>query len=164
MLSRTDDKGYVQYRPGMVYPSSPSHEVRVTSSTGGQKGQKMVRLGGADPIAMLELGRVYGMGETKYDRFNYLKGYDWSLSIDALKRHMLAFEAGQDYDECSIHPGQHDDDHEYDPTVCDGSGLLHVTHVAWHGLTLTSFIIRGIGGDDRASRMERSNGFIRQKS
>lgn len=117
--------------------------------TGGLKGQKSIRLGGADPLAMMELGRVYGMGETKYDRFNYLKGYAWSLSVDALKRHLLKFEAGEEYDECSTHPGQYDDDHEYDPKVCDGSGLLHTSHVAWHGLTLTAFIIRGLGTDDR---------------
>jgi hypothetical protein len=131
-----------------------SAEVRITSETGGQKGQKTNRLGGADPLAMMELGRVYGMGETKYARFNYLRGYDWSLSLDALKRHLLAYEAGQDYDECSKHPGDHDEDHEYDPDECDGSGLLHTAHVAWHGLTLTSFLIRQIGTDDRAPRLE----------
>lgn len=124
-------------------------EVRVTSSTGGQKGAKDIRLGGADPIAMGELGRVYGIGEKKYDRFNYLKGYDWSLSIDALKRHLLAFEAGEEYDECTVHPGQHDAEHDFDPETCDGSGLLHTAHVAWHGLTLTSFVMRGLGRDDR---------------
>jgi len=132
---------------------APGREVRITSPTGGQKGQKMIRLGGADPIAMLELGRIYGMGEMKYDRFNYLKGYDWSLSIDALKRHLLAYEAGEDYDECHVHPGQHGDDHGYDPAVCDGSGLLHTAHVAWHGLALTSFLLRGVGNDDRPPRL-----------
>jgi hypothetical protein len=111
-----------RYRPG--------GEVRVTSETGGQKGQKDNRLGGADPIAMEELGRIYGFGEQKYDRFNYLKGYDWSLSIDALKRHLLAFERREDRDE--------------------ESGLLHTAHVAWHGLALTSFVLRGVGTDDRA--------------
>jgi hypothetical protein len=131
-----------------------TRETRLVSPTGGEKGAKEIRLGGADPIAMLELGRVYGMGERKYARFNYLKGYPWSLSIDALKRHLLAYEAGQDYDECSTHPGQHDDDHEYDPATCDGSGLLHTSHVAWHGLTLTSFLLRGIGQDDRFKAAE----------
>lgn len=105
-------------------------EKRITSATGGQKGQKSNRLGGADPLAMEELGRIYGFGEEKYDRFNYLKGYDWSLSIDALKRHLLAFEAREDRD------GE--------------SGLLHTAHVAWHGLALTSFVLRGVGTDDRA--------------
>lgn len=135
----------------------PGKEVRTVSATGGEKGQKSLRLGGADPIAMRELGLVYGMGETKYARFNYLKGYPWSLSIDALKRHLLAFEAGEEYDECHVHPGVHDEAHMdvYDPEVCDGSGLLHSAHVAWHGLTLTSFTMRRIGTDDRAPRNEQ---------
>lgn len=105
-------------------------EVRVTSATGGQKGQKDARLGGADPLAMMELARVYGFGEQKYARYNYLRGYAWSLSVDALQRHLMGFLAGE----------------ERDPE----SGLLHTAHVAWHGLTLTSFQIRGVGEDDRA--------------
>lgn len=128
----------------------PGREVRVTSATGGEKGQKDIRLGGSDPLAMLELGRVYGVGEKKYARYNYLKGYPWSLSIDALFRHMWQFLGGQEYDECSVHPGQHDEDHVFDPEVCTGSGLLHTAHVAWQALALTSFQMRGIGEDDRA--------------
>ncbi len=98
-------------------------EERVTSSTGGQKGQKDARLGGADPRAMLELAKVYGFGEKKYDRYNYLKGYPYSLSVDALYRHLLAFLDGEDRD--------------------PESGLLHTAHVAWHALALTAFLIRG---------------------
>ena len=104
-------------------------EVRVTSATGGQKGRKNARLGGADPGALMELARVYGYGEEKYARFNYLKGYDWSLSIDALYRHFLAFQSGEDRD--------------------PESGLLHTAHVAWHALALTAFLQRGLGTDDR---------------
>jgi hypothetical protein len=105
-------------------------EVRVTSITGGQKGQKVARLGGADPGSLYELARVFGYGEAKYARYNYLKGYPWSLSIDALFRHLLAFLAGEDTD--------------------PESGLLHTAHVAWHALTLTAFVQRGLGEDDRA--------------
>jgi hypothetical protein len=106
-------------------------EVRYTDPlTGGMKGQKSERLGGADPLALAELARVYGMGEQKYARYNYLKGYPWSLSVDALFRHLVAFLAGE----------------ERDPE----SGLLHTAHVAWHALTLTSFQQRRVGTDDRA--------------
>lgn len=104
-------------------------EVRVTSATGGEKGQKEARFGGGDPLAMMELARVYGFGEQKYDRYNYLKGYAFSLSVDALFRHLFAFLAGEDRD--------------------PESGLLHTAHVAWHGQTLTSFLLRGVGEDDR---------------
>lgn len=112
-------------------------EVRVTSESGGQKGQKQARLGGADPLAMMELARVYGYGEGKYDRFNYLKGYPYSLSIDALYRHFLAFQSGEDRD--------------------PESGLLHTAHVAWHALALTAYLLRGDHPefDDRPKRTLR---------
>jgi hypothetical protein len=109
-------------------------EVRVTSETGGEKGQKSARLGGADPLAMLELARVYGYGEQKYARYNYIKGYPWSLSVDAAFRHFLAFLAGEDRD--------------------PESGLLHTAHLAWHAMTLTSYVLRGIGTDDRVESDE----------
>ena len=32
------------------------------------------------------------------------------------------------------------------------SGLLHTAHIAWHGLALTAFLLRGVGTDDRAPR------------
>jgi hypothetical protein len=105
--------------------------------TGGEKGQKEARLGGADPMALSELAKVYGMGEQKYARYNYLRGYPWSLSVDALYRHLLAFLGGE----------------EYDPE----SGLLHTAHVAWHALTLTSFQMRGVGTDDRPPLVPHSD-------
>jgi hypothetical protein len=115
-----------------------SDEVRVTSATGGQKGQKGERFGGADPLALKELARVYGMGEQKYERYNYLKGYPWSLSIDALFRHLFAFLAGEEFD--------------------SESGLRHTAHVAWHALTLTSFQQRAVGTDDRAPHFDEGSG------
>ena len=104
-------------------------EVRVTSSTGGAKGRKLQELGGIDPAALLTLAEVSGMGARKYDTWNYLKGYDWSLSFNAMQRHALAFWAGQDND--------------------DESGLPHVAHAAWHCLALLAFLQRDIGTDDR---------------
>ena len=110
-------------------------EVRVTSETGGQKGQKDARLGGVDALALEQLALVAGMGEKKYSRYNYLKGYNWSLSVDALCRHLLAFLNGEDTD--------------------PESGLPHTAHVAWHGLALTSFLQRGLGTDDRYKQGEK---------
>jgi hypothetical protein len=110
--------------------ASPGETRYTDPITGGMKGQKEDRFGGADPLAMIELAKVYGMGEQKYDRFNYLKGYPWSLSVDALFRHLFAFLSGEDVD--------------------PESGLLHTAHVSWHANTLTSFQLRGIGTDDRA--------------
>lgn len=107
-------------------------EVRITSPTGGQKGQKDCRLGAVDPLALYELGLVAGMGEEKYARFNYLKGYRWSLNVDAAFRHLLAFLSGEDRD--------------------PESGHLHTAHAMWHMGALTSFQLRQIGEDDRAPR------------
>lgn len=109
-------------------------EVRTVSATGGEKGRKECEFGAIDPLAREELGKVAGFGARKYSRGNYLLGYDWSLCVDALHRHMLAFESGEDRD--------------------PESGLLHVAHAAWHGLALASFTLRGIGTDDRVTPSE----------
>jgi len=110
-----------------------AHRV-VDPVTGGAKDAKACRLGSIDPVALEQLGLVGGMGEEKYARWNYLKGYDWSLSVDAAKRHELLFEMGQEFD--------------------DESGLRHTAHAAWHWLCLTSFQTRVIGNDDRSPRRE----------
>jgi hypothetical protein len=104
-------------------------EVRVTSETGGAKGQKQARLGSLDPQALLAVAMVAGFGELKYSRLNYLNGYDWSLSFDALIRHLLAFWSGEDLD--------------------PESGLPHLAHAAWHCLCLLAFMQHGLGTDDR---------------
>ena len=104
-------------------------EERVTSDSGGSKGVKPLQLGAIDPLALAELGKVAAMGAVKYDRYNYLDGYPWSSSVDAAFRHLLAFIAGEDVD--------------------PESGLPHPVHFAWHGLCLTSFLLRGVGTDDR---------------
>jgi hypothetical protein len=109
-------------------------EVRFTSETGGEKGVKDARLGGADPVALEQLALVYGFGEAKYARFNYLRGYPWSMSVDALYRHFLAWQSGEDRD--------------------PESGLPHMAHVAWHALTLLSFQLRAVGTDDRPPSTE----------
>jgi len=103
--------------------------MRITSETGGQKDQKLAQLGAIDPVALLALAQVAGHGAQKYARYNYLKGYDWSLCMDALQRHILAFWSGEDID--------------------PESGLPHMAHAAWHCLALLSFLERGIGTDDR---------------
>lgn len=115
--------------PDVVPQPAPEVEERVTSATGGSKGRKLAEMGAIDPVARTELARVAGFGGRKYERGNYLKGYDWSLCIDALHRHLAAFESGEDRD--------------------TESGFLHAAHVAWHGLALCSFVLREIGTDDR---------------
>lgn len=104
--------------------------VRVSDpNTGGEKDQKLAQVGGVDPLALLALGEVAGFGAKKYARYNFMKGYAWSLSYDALQRHLNLFWSGQDKD--------------------DESGLYHIAHAAWHCLALLCFSIRARGTDDR---------------
>jgi len=109
-------------------------EVRIVSSTGGEKGDKPCKLGYVDSVALEELGRVADMGAIKYAPGNYLKGYAWSLAYNALYRHFLAWQRGEDRD--------------------PESGLLHTAHIAWQALALCSFQLRGIGTDDRLPALE----------
>ena len=107
-----------------------SVEFRITDPvTGGQKGQKQAQLGALDPAALLEVGKVAGFGAGKYERYNYVKGFSWSLSYDALQRHLHAFWDGEGND--------------------PESGLPHLAHACWHCLTLLTFSMRGRGTDDR---------------
>jgi hypothetical protein len=122
-------KGLQEEGTGRLATMSDTGEVRVTDpKTGGQKGKKLAQLGAIDPASLLELAKVAGYGQAKYARFNYLRGFDWSLLIDALYRHLLAFQNGE----------------ELDPE----SGLSHAAHVAWHALALVSFSQRKLGTDD----------------
>jgi hypothetical protein len=104
-------------------------EAVVTSPTGGRKGQKRAQLGAVDPRALLAVAEVAGHGTEKYARYNYMNGYNWSLSFDAALRHALAFWGGENVD--------------------PESGLPHAAHAAWHFLALLSFTFDHPGYDDR---------------
>lgn len=109
-------------------------EIRYTSDTGGQKGRKPVSIGSADVLPLVELAKVNAYGAQKYAAYNYLKGYNWSDSYDALDRHLKAFWLGEDDD-----PESH---------------LLHLAHAMWHCAALISFLRRGLGTDDRYKQGE----------
>lgn len=105
-------------------------ETRLTDpSTGGQKGTKPERFELIPAQALQELARVYGFGAAKYSDWNYLKGYNWSLSIGALQRHLALWVLGEEVDE--------------------ESGLSHLAHVAWHAFTLQTYQLHHLGTDDR---------------
>jgi hypothetical protein len=105
-------------------------ETRVVDpTTGGEKGQKDVQLHGIPWEALQELGRVYAFGSEKYEDYNFRKGYAWSLSFDAMLRHLFAWWGGEDRDR--------------------ESGLYHLAHATWHGFTLLLFAVTGKGTDDR---------------
>lgn len=91
----------------------------VDAATGGEKGTKPERMGLLPWDALTTLSRVYGFGATKYAEHNWRRGYKWSLSFDALQRHLAAFWTGEDRD--------------------PESGLPHLAHAAFHVLTLLVF-------------------------
>jgi hypothetical protein len=101
----------------------------VDAKTGGAKGQKDAWLSLIPPSFKYWLSRVYKMGAEKYSRDNYLRGYNWSLSLDAMQRHIDAVLNGQWEDE--------------------ESGLPHLAHAAWHCATLIVYKENGLGTDDR---------------
>lgn len=115
--------------------TNPKQETRITDpDTGGQKGSKLTQMGAMDPLAIATVGQVAGFGAQKYERYNFARGYRWSLSYDALQRHLMAFWNGENTD--------------------PESGLPHLAHAAWHCLALLTFSLRGRGTDDRFPAQE----------
>lgn len=106
-----------------------SDEVRIVSETGGEKGQKSIQLHAIPYEALAEVGKVYAFGSTKYENYNFRRGYAWSLSYDALQRHLWAFWNREDND--------------------SESGYSHLAHAAWHCFTLLFYSLTGRGKDDR---------------
>lgn len=109
-------------------------EVRLTSSTGGQKGSKEARYDLIPAAPLNALARVYGRGALKYEDRNWERGYDWSLSFAALNRHLWAFWNGEDLDE--------------------ELGLPHMASVAWHAFVLLQFMEEQRGFDNRPQPVE----------
>lgn len=112
-----------------VEPRVPTETIITDPNTGAQKASKPSQLGLVDPVALTELGNVAGFGAKKYEKWNYLGGYDYSLSYNAMLRHMNSYWSGEDND--------------------PESGYHHMAHASWHGLAIISYDLRGIGNDDR---------------
>lgn len=104
-------------------------EQRTTSKTGGMKGVKPEQYDDIPAHAEAALARVYGFGASKYERGNYRRGYEWSKSYSAMRRHLRAFWGGEDLD--------------------PESGEPHLAHVAWHCFTLMEFMQNQRDFDDR---------------
>lgn len=104
-------------------------EVRIVDpNTGGEKGSKLARFSLIPPEAEWALAEHYGKGSKKYADRNWEKGYKWSLSLDALRRHLGQFLQGERYDQ--------------------ETGSHHLIAVAWHAIALFIFDIRKLGTND----------------
>lgn len=82
-----------------------------------------------EPFAIEQVAKVFTMGAKKYAPFNWLKGMPWSSMVASMKRHIAAFENGEDFD--------------------PESGLYHLAHAAWNALALVSYYKYFPQGDDR---------------
>lgn len=82
-----------------------------------------------EPFAINELAKVFTAGAKKYADHNWLKGMAWSKIMASLKRHINAFEQGEDMD----------------PDL----GTYHMANAAWNALALVSYYKYFPQGDDR---------------
>jgi hypothetical protein len=83
-----------------------------------------------EPYAIQELVKVFTKGAEKYSDFNWLDGgMDYSKMLASLKRHIAAFELGEDIDQ---------------ETQC-----LHMAQAAWNALALVSYSKYCPENDDR---------------
>lgn len=123
-------------------------EVRVTSSTGGAKGQKPQRMDLLPWASILKISEVFGFGAAKYADHNWRKGYAWSLNFAAAMRHMAYFWEGEDLDLC---PEDCEEEKTGDRTCKNHSGLPHLAHAAWHMLCMLENMDKRPEYDDRYS-------------
>lgn len=120
----------------LLGPPAPTveGEVRTTNeTTGGQKGSKRQQLGLLPLAQLLEVSEHYVAGAEKYDAHNWMRGYDWSLSFNAMQRHAVAWWAGHE---------------EYD----EETGTSHLSAIVFHALALLYFRDHFPQGDDRPPR------------
>lgn len=111
------------------------NEVIHTSSTGAKKAGNLQRGSLIPPTAFLDISQHYGVGSLKYDDNNWRKGYAWSLSYDALCRHLMQFWNGEDVD--------------------TETGSKHIIAVAWHAIALATFMDEHPELDDRWSTQQK---------
>lgn len=134
-LSRTSDH---DFEPDLPRPTGRTvfqpDEIRTISSTGGEKGAKPQRFSLLPVEALEKVAELYGKGAAKYAAHNWRRGYDWSKSYDALMRHANAFWRGEDIDEEMQTP--------------------HMAAVAFHALTLLTFMEEQPDFDDRYKKEE----------
>lgn len=79
--------------------------------------------------ALREVAKVVGFGATKYGRYNWRQGMDWTRLYDAAQRHLWAWLEGETRD--------------------SDSRMRHLAHAACSILFLLSYEITGTGKDDR---------------
>ena len=96
---------------------------------GERKNDGKVRYDLLPSFATQEGAMVYTLGSQKYSERNWERGMKWSKVIASLKRHLAAFEAGEDFDK--------------------ETGLLHIAHLKTNAEFLLEYYKIYPQGDDR---------------
>jgi len=81
------------------------------------------------PIGYQGLAKVLTKGAEKYEPRNWERGFSWISVLASLKRHLTAYELGEDFD--------------------PESGLLHIDHIQANAHILSTFYHIYPQGDDR---------------
>lgn len=110
-------------------PTKFTREQPSVSSTGGAKNVKPEKFSLIPTQALAKVAEHYGVGAEKYAAHQWRQGYEWSKSYDALQRHANAFWGGEDND--------------------SETGTPHMAAVAFHALTLLTFMDEHPNHDDR---------------
>lgn len=113
---------------GMTAEADKQEIRTVDPKTGGEKGSKLARFSLIPAEFTWALAEHYGRGARKYADRNWERGYKWSLSLDALERHLSLFKQGEMMD---AETGSH-----------------HLIAVAWHACALFIFWLRKLGTND----------------
>lgn len=87
------------------------------------------------PYSTEQVGLVLTRGAEKYAPRNWEKGMSWMSVLASLKRHLLAFEKGEDFDK--------------------ESELLHMSHVLCNAMFLVEYYKIYPQGDDRPHHLRR---------
>ena len=104
-------------------------KVILGSGKGQRHNEGKIRYDLFEPFAMEQLAKVFTSGAEKYALWNWLQGMKWSKCLASLKRHLAAFEKGEDFD--------------------PESKNYHMAHAAWNALALLSYYKHYPQGDDR---------------
>lgn len=100
-----------------------------TKGTGKRYNADKVRHDLLPPFAINEVAKVFTKGAVKYGDRNWENGMDWNVVMASLKRHINAFESGEDLDV--------------------ETKLLHMSHVATNAIFLTEYYRIYPQGDKR---------------
>ena len=127
-----DSDGYapkkVPYGLSINSETSVPQDMSVNEKTGGRKRSKPLRYDLIPVKPMAEVALLYGLGAKIYEDRNWEKGYDWSLSYAAMRRHSELFWAREDW---------------------DADGFHHLAAVAFHAMSLMEFSVTHKELDDR---------------